>query len=523
MNDQSPQEGANGPERPAPRPFPNSDYVRPGIDDRPDLDKALTDEDKAAVARLAVRQKPKTPPAAADQPEVQAAAMGVTAPVGGADEPVPALESAFLDMRDPMVDANGDRPTKTQILRMKIGFACTAFFLALALAALNITLVPQELDALSGPVGGAIGLAWVLGVGIVCSFVATIFFLPLSDHTRTPFGRRAPWFAGGTILSVIFAFALSACHAPAAVGIVWAIMQIGIAAALCSLHASLGERVPDKFRDAVGRWRTVGLLAGLVCGIWLGVLMAHNPAEGMDLCAIGLLIAGIVGLFVIPRESSTVYSRAKPMTNDDLLVTLRVPHPTRAWRMICFTRLFASAGAVLAIAFVWFVVRYLHGAGEGLDVRATMIMVALMGLLACAMALLSEGVTDLIRSSTDNDQLVLMVGVVLSIVAAVVPLVSYTTAGLYVFAGVGGFAVHMVDDALQALAVSSVPQIDRAAGYLAVFNSSATLGRLLGVAAGGFVFAFAATFSSVFLWAAVAFALAGVCAAVAIASSRKQG
>ena len=399
MNDQSPQQNPNEPERPAPRPFPNSDYVRPGIDDRPDLDKALTDEDKAAVARLAVRQKPKTPPAAADQPEVQAAAMGVTAPVGGADEPVPDLESAFLDMRDPMVDANGDRPTKTQILRMKIGFACTAFFLALALAALNITLVPQELDALSGPVGGAIGLAWVLGVGIVCSFVATIFFLPLSDHTRTPFGRRAPWFAGGTILSVIFAFALSACHAPAAVGIVWAIMQIGIAATLCSLHASLGERVPDKFRDAVGRWRTVGLLAGLVCGIWLGVLMAHNPAEGMDLCAIGLLIAGIVGLFVIPRESSTVYSRARPMTNDDLLVTLRVPHPTRAWRMICFTRLFASAGAVLAIAFVWFVVRYLHGAGEGLDVRATMIMVALMGLLACAMALLSEGVTDLIRSS----------------------------------------------------------------------------------------------------------------------------
>ena len=90
------------------------------------------------------------------------------------------------------------------------------------------------------------------------------------------------------------------------------------------------------------------------------------------------------------------------------------------------------------------------------------------------------------------------------------------------FAGVGGFAVHMVDDALQALAVSSVPQLDRMAGYLAVFNSSATLGRLLGVAAGGFVFAFAATFSSVFLWAAVAFALAGVCAAVAIASLRRR-
>ena len=32
-------------------------YVRPGIDDRPDLDKALSPEDKAAVARLAIKDR----------------------------------------------------------------------------------------------------------------------------------------------------------------------------------------------------------------------------------------------------------------------------------------------------------------------------------------------------------------------------------------------------------------------------------------------------------------------------------
>ncbi|KFI58093.1 MFS transporter [Bifidobacterium choerinum] len=522
MNDQSQSHDANDAERPAPRPFPNSDYIRPGIDDRPDLDKALSDEDKAAVARLAVRQKPKTPPAAADQPEVQAAAMGANAPVGGADEPVPDLESAFLDMRDPMVDANGYRPTKGEVLRMKVGFMGTAFFLAFALAALNITLVPQELDALSGPIGGAVALSRVLGVGILCSLVATVFFLPLSDHTRTPFGRRAPWFAAGTIVAVVFAFSLSACHTPAAVGVVWALLQIGLAAMLCALHASIGERVPDKFRDAVGTWRTVGLLVGLVFGIWFGVLMASAPAVGMDLCAIALLAAGIVGLLVIPRESSTVYSRAKPMKTADLLVTLRVTHPTAAWRTICLTRLFASAGVMLTIAYIWFVVRYRRGADAGLDVRATMTMAALMGLLACAMALLSEGVTDLLRASLDNDRLVLMVGVALAIVAAIVPLVSYTPVGLYVFAGIGGFAIHMIDDALQSLAVASVPQIDRAAEYLAVFNTSATVGRLLGVIVGGFVFAYAAVFSSVFLWAAIMFAFAGASGAAAIAYAAKR-
>lgn len=522
MNDQSPQQDANDAGRPAPRPFPNSNYIRPGIDDRPDLDKALTDEDKAAVARLAVRQKPKTPPAAANQPEVQAAAMGASSPVGGTDKPVPDLESAFLDMRDPMVDANGYRPTKTQVLRMKIGFACTAFFLAFALAALNITLVPQELDALGGPVGGAVALSWVLGVGILCSFVATIFFLPLSDHTRTPVGRRTPWFAGGALICGLFAFALGACHTPVAVGIIWALMQIGLAAMLCALHASIGERVPDKFRDAVGTWRMVGLLSGLVFGIWFGVLMADEPSAGMDLCAVALLAAGVLGLLVVPRESSTVYSRAKPMKTSDLLVTLRVGHPTAAWRTICLTRLFASAGVMLAVAYVWFVVRYRGGVNAGLDLRSTMTMVALMGLLACAMALLGEGVTDLLRASFDNGRLMLMIGIALAIVAAVVPLVSYTTAGLYVFAGIGGFAIHMIDDALQSLAVASVPQVDRAAEYLAVFNTSATLGRLLGVVVGGFVFAYAGVFSSVFLWVALMFAFAGACGAASIATAAKR-
>ena len=63
-----------------PRTFPKSNYIRPGIDDRPDLDKALSAEDKSAVARLAVRQKPVTAPPAATHPEVQAAAAYVCRP-----------------------------------------------------------------------------------------------------------------------------------------------------------------------------------------------------------------------------------------------------------------------------------------------------------------------------------------------------------------------------------------------------------------------------------------------------------
>ncbi|HJE20767.1 MAG TPA: MFS transporter, partial [Bifidobacterium pullorum] len=58
---------------PTPPPLPGQIFIRPGIDDRPDLDKALTPEDKEALARLAVKQNPRPPAASGDRPEVQAA------------------------------------------------------------------------------------------------------------------------------------------------------------------------------------------------------------------------------------------------------------------------------------------------------------------------------------------------------------------------------------------------------------------------------------------------------------------
>ena len=84
-------------------------YVRPGIDDRPDLDKVLSPEDKAAVARLAIKNRRRPPEASADQPEAQAVRLAsasssaAAAAAASVDTPAPDMSSAYLDMRDPMV------------------------------------------------------------------------------------------------------------------------------------------------------------------------------------------------------------------------------------------------------------------------------------------------------------------------------------------------------------------------------------------------------------------------------------
>ena len=54
-----------------PQPLPGQVFVRPGIDDRPDYEKTLTEETKAALKRLAVQQNPRAPEASNERPEVQ--------------------------------------------------------------------------------------------------------------------------------------------------------------------------------------------------------------------------------------------------------------------------------------------------------------------------------------------------------------------------------------------------------------------------------------------------------------------
>lgn len=129
-------------------------YVRPGIDDRPDLDKALSPEDKAAVARLAIKDRRRPPEASADQPEAQTvrlAAAGSSAAAAAAasvDTPAPDMSSAYLDMRDPMVAANGQRPTAVQISRLNWGFFVASILAGAPWAALNTIAMPNAVARL---------------------------------------------------------------------------------------------------------------------------------------------------------------------------------------------------------------------------------------------------------------------------------------------------------------------------------------------------------------------------------------
>ena len=114
-----------------PQPLPGQVFVRPGIDDRPDYEKTLTEEAKAALKRLAVQQNPRVPEASNERPEVQQTLINTESgspltAFAHLDAAVPNLESSFLDLRDPMTAPDGTTPTKPQVHRLTAGFALGA-------------------------------------------------------------------------------------------------------------------------------------------------------------------------------------------------------------------------------------------------------------------------------------------------------------------------------------------------------------------------------------------------------------
>ena len=179
-----------------PQPLPGQVFVRPGIDDRPDYEKTLTEETKAALKRLAVQQNPRVPEASNERPEVQQTLINTE---GGSpltafahlDAAVPNLESSFLDLRDPMTAPDGTTPTKPQVHRLTAGFALGALLFTAPMAALNSVLIPQTISRLSGT-DRVTDLALLSVVGTLLTFLMNAWISVGSDHSYCPLGRPHP-------------------------------------------------------------------------------------------------------------------------------------------------------------------------------------------------------------------------------------------------------------------------------------------------------------------------------------------
>ncbi len=515
-----------------PQPLPGQVFIRPGIDDRPDYEKTLTPEAKAAMRRLSVQQHPRVPEASNERPETQVARIAAEggAPLTAAahlDAAVPNLESSFLDLRDPMTAPDGTTPTKAQSRRLTIGFAFGALLFNAPLAALNTVIVPQFLSRFADFDGfGSVRiLAWLTIAGLVLSFVMNALISVASDHSYCRFGRRTPWIAGGSVLAAVSFAIMSATDFLPLVVFFWLLGQVGYAMIAIPFAAAFGERIPDKFRDRADSWRGKGQAFGEMVGVIAAVAATWN-LDGLDWsvgttrtaivdCAWGFLVAAIVTLLVLPFESSSSYLPRRSVKRSDYFSQYRPPKDAPKFYVAFVARMLGVAATVGITVFQWYLAqfgfesdvsgyRFLGFRGAG-SVVVAMAVCTFVGALAAALLL------GRIARAVDDLRMPAVASCVLFAVAAVLPLlIDDHMLAIALYALLAGFAYVVFDSTSQSLGLAILPDVRSVGRSLAAYSLANTIGALLGVAVCAVVIIATGVYLSMFAVAAIAMLLAAV-------------
>ena len=150
-------------------------------------------------------------------------------------------------------------------------------------------LLPLRAEELS-PTGKEATLALVTGVGAAVSMIANPLFGALSDRTRSRFGRRVPWVAGGALGGAFGLTLLALVPGTAGLVLSWCVVQASVNAALAGIMAAIPDVVPVEQRAVVGGFVNLGQTLGVLIGVGLA-LAVGGIRGGFVACAVFLLIA----------------------------------------------------------------------------------------------------------------------------------------------------------------------------------------------------------------------------------------
>ena len=517
---------------PKPQPLPGQVFIRPGIDDRPDFEKTLTPEAKAALRRLAVKQHPRVPEASNERPETQAARIAAESgsPLTAAahlDVAVPNLESSFLDLRDPMTAPDGTTPTKAQARRLTVGFALGALLFNVPLAALNIVLVPQFLCRFANfdGFGSVRNLAWLTIAGTVLSFVMTALIAVGSDHSYCRFGRRTPWIVGGSVLAAVSFAVMSASDFLPLAAFFWLLAQVGYAMIAMPFAAAFGERVPDKFRDRADSWRGMGQAFGQMIGVVAAVALAWN-LDGLDweggttrtailLCSAAFVVAAVVTLLVLPFEGTSSYLPRRAARGSDYFSQYLPPKGAPKFFVAFAARMLGVAATAGITVFQWYMAQF--GFGKAVDdyrflgfhgAGSVVVAMAVGGFVGALVAALLLG---RIARAFGDLRIPAVAACVLFVVAALLPLlIADHLLAVSLYALLAGFAYVVFDGTSQSLGLAILPDVRSVGRSLAAYSLANTIGTLLGVAVCAGVIIATGAYLPMFAVAAVAMLLAGL-------------
>ena len=325
-----------------------------------------------------------------------------------------------------------------------------------------------------------------LGFTTFAGLIVAVLWQPIigawSDRTRSPWGRRAPYFIAGTLLVVVCLYAIAL--APAFSIVVAGVLLVQLASNTVQgpWQALIPDLVPARQRGVASGLKAAFDILAFVLGRQIsGRLVAAGSTGAAVSIAAGLFMAALILTLVAARErpSTTPPFPAGPsvaVLAHSFSVDWKA-HPAFAWWFV--NRFLFWAGFIALNTFLLFYVIDVIGMREAGAQRFVGDMSTVIGLVLLVVTLPSGWLADRIG----RKPLVAAAGVIAAAGTGMVLVVR--TPGLITAAGaLLGLSVGMFLSANWALVTDLVPESD-AARYLGIANIATAGGSGIARLVGG--------------------------------------
>jgi MFS family permease len=303
----------------------------------------------------------------------------------------------------------------------------------------------------------------VNGVAGLAALVALPLFGALCDRTRSRWGRRRVWVAGGIVGYVAGLLLTGLAGTWPEVAAAWLVAQLGMYAAMAGLTATIADDVPPDQRGTISAAIYGPQALGIVLGLGLVTALGGSSGAGYPLLAVVLVLTALP--WVLRTREGAPGAAGRPRSLSAALRSTWVApgrHPDYAWAFA--GRLLVNLGNALGTTYLLY---FLTDGLRVADPEGSLLVLTLVYLVATVAATWGGGV---LSDRTGRRRVFVAGAAVLQALACALLVVapSWTSAlvaGLLLGAGYGAYT--SVD---QALVTQVLPDPRAVAGELGVMN-----------------------------------------------------
>lgn len=409
-------------------------------------------------------------------------------------------------MAEPTIDDRSG--TLSPLARRQLLPSLTAAWFVLFAAYLGLTavLLPNQLATIA-PADKVANLAIVTTVASIIAMFSQPLVGALSDRTRSPLGRRAPWMLGGALVGGLALVVLGSLRDMVSITIIWAVILVSLNALQGPLSAVLPDRYPRTRRGVASAAVGIGQLAGSTLGVVLAGRVAANFGLGYAMFGGAVFVVTVVFLLLNRDRSSTTatFPRFQWRRFVSGFWVNPLAHPDFAWAFVA--RFLFILGYFLVFTYQLFILTDFIG----LPLGEANVQIGLLSLASFVTTLISVSLAGWLSDKLRRRKIFIYIASVIMMAGLVTPTFLPSLSGMFLMFGVVGFGYGLYMSCDAALMSEVLPGGgENAAKDLGILNIATNIPQALSPGIAALIIGGLGGYPALFIVAVVAVGLAAV-------------